>query len=138
MMLKTLLRLTLFVLCTVVPVQAQTFRLGEPLALTANGNGWAVAPNTGALQFSFPVLTMAGDMPVQVAFRMNGSFSAAKPQPTAYWNEQTQTYEVFFRTVARPVYGTATFGYIAGGGNDDGSSEGVSAAVLAEESAGPG
>lgn len=119
-MLTRFIRTTLASLCLLAPLGAQTvFRLGEPLALTATGQGWSVATNHGALQFAFPVLAVSGDMPVPVVFRMNGSHTAATRMVTR-WNEELHQYVEEPGTIDRPVYGTAHFGYIGGGGNFDG------------------
>lgn len=114
-------RLCLVILLLGVWAKAQNhFRILDPQALSANGQGWFADPRTGALQLSVPVATVPGELPIPVVLRINGQFSSQVTQ-FRHYNAQTEAW-VVDRSVAvnRPVFGTQNFGFIAAATTIDG------------------
>jgi hypothetical protein len=86
-------------------LSAQTFRLADPVMANPRGSGWTAEPGMGALRFSLPVGTVAGEIPIPVALAMGGTFEAYQ-----MWLGQNNAY--FDQEMDVPIFATCGFGYL--------------------------
>ena len=62
------------ILTALLPAQQTIKVINPPMAGNGGPGGWKVDPGRGDLSFSIPIGTIPGELPIPVAFSMNGTF----------------------------------------------------------------
>lgn len=97
------------------PTQAQVpMRILYPNEVSGAGQGWSVDPRAGALAMTFPVATVPGEIPISVAYRINGSHVVEQRPWVTYVYYQDGRVVTRTGTIWRDrrIFGSTHFGFI--------------------------
>ncbi len=112
---QSLLKSLLIACVALVNAQAQApMRILYPEQVTGNGEGWSVDPHAGALGLTFPVATVAGEIPIPVVYRMAGTHTVENHTITRYKLDKTGEMVPYYvpNNYDRPVFASLHFGFI--------------------------
>ena len=112
MRLKKLLFVSILFCSGMTAFGQQRFRLGDPQALQGT-QGWRVAPRLRELSLGIPAASVPGEIPVDLALRVNGSFRCNVTQRQIYDYDLLQWVVDSTTAHDSPAYGTLHFGYLA-------------------------
>jgi RHS repeat-associated protein len=93
-------------LSALLPAQQAGRIATPPVAGHPGASGWQVDPGRGQLSLSIPIGTVTGEVPIPVAFTMNGSFMSYCLEHHGNPSDPDSTWQDF------GVHGTLGFGYI--------------------------